>query len=407
MPTARTDASRAMVPKAALEAVVRAMGQKVVTEQDLFLEALKEREMSSHQALEAAQSKLSDAEATIKLLRKEAKASASELVKLQRTKETIAKNAASAEERHRKTSAAEVAALQKQLKKADAKLAHALKATERAAEQAERKHRVEVDRLTKSVEEAIAAAAQAEAEAEAADTTRATVDVASDDQVHLLDLPLTPSTKRLHSDLEEGKLVSVNSSPYGVSPATHDKAIKTVEKVWSTNPINIRTLEEHGIFVVIEYDPTEMTVDRDFQPAMSLAGWKLVLDQADLKTGENRKVNTFEFEDVTLAPDMTVTLWQTKKILDENAAKEVDDEFHFAWPGLRVDPGSEYELTLYDAENVIASSVSWPPRHLDLAVPAEMSAPSPKRLKRAHPPSPIEADSNEPAASQSDSCVVM
>ena len=60
--------------------------------------------------------------------------------------------------------------------------------------------------------------------------------------------------------------VQVNHSPYGVSPATHETAIKVVEKVWSTNPINIRTLEEHGVFVVIEYDPTELRVDWDDQP---------------------------------------------------------------------------------------------------------------------------------------------
>jgi DNA/RNA endonuclease YhcR with UshA esterase domain len=44
----------------------------------------------------------------------------------------------------------------------------------------------------------------------------------------------------------------MHTDPYAVSPATTvDSAIKTVEKVWSTNPINIRTLEEHGTFVVI------------------------------------------------------------------------------------------------------------------------------------------------------------
>ena len=62
----------------------------------------------------------------------------------------------------------------------------------------------------------------------------------------------------------------VNHNPYGVSPATQDAAIKVVEKVWSTNPINIRTLEEHGVFVVIEYDPTETRVGWEDQPPV---GW--------------------------------------------------------------------------------------------------------------------------------------
>lgn len=63
---------------------------------------------------------------------------------------------------------------------------------------------------------------------------------------------------------------------------------------------------------------------------MPLDGWKLVLDQADLGTGDNRKVTEYEFSGVELAPNATVTLWQTQQLLEENVDPE-DRGHNFAW----------------------------------------------------------------------------
>ena len=55
-----------------------------------------------------------------------------------------------------------------------------------------------------------------------------------------------------------------------------------------------------------------------------------MLDQADIGTGDNRKVTKLVFSGIELAPNATVTLWQTQQLLDENV--DSDDVGHnLAW----------------------------------------------------------------------------
>jgi hypothetical protein len=137
-----------------------------------------------------------------------------------------------------------------------------------------------------------------------------------------------------------------------------------------------------------------MRVGRDDQLPISLDSWTLTLEQGpsnphrfssvylhcrrvslcstdvrgvgapagDKGTGENHTTTSFEFADVTLTPNQTVTLWYSQKVLEENAADD-DDSYHCEWEGLKVGHNNEYVLTLYDDKDVVASSISWPPSH--------------------------------------------
>eukprot|EP00038_Savillea_parva_P011557 m.198357 g.198357 ORF g.198357 m.198357 type:complete len:413 (+) comp20418_c0_seq1:28-1266(+) len=377
-----------------LPAALRAMERQVVSEQELFVEAVRAREKAQQIVTERVQKKLDDAEKTIKALRKDAKAHAAEVSDLQAALAEAQEGATKDSE----NATLEVARLQRDLKATVARARESTRRTDRTHAKEVAELQAEITALRDAAAATATAApldASANSPAPSSKGTRtpgrtkrqrareANGDKdAGHDTVHL-DVPASPVTKRDHAEVDEGDVISVNASPFGVSPATHDTAIKVVEKVWSTNPINIRTLEEHGVFVVIEYDPTEMRVGPDEQPPISLDGWQLKLDQADLGSGANRKVTTYDFGDMTLVPDTTVTLWQTQQLLDENAVNE-PGHYHRAWPGLKVEGEREYELTLYDATHAIASSISWPPSY---AAPGPAShnhsatSPSPKRLR--------------------------
>lgn len=82
---------------------------------------------------------------------------------------------------------------------------------------------------------------------------------------------------------------------------------------------------------------------------------------ADLGTGNNRQVTEYTFSDVTLTPDATVTLWQSQAALEKNAPDD-DENYHCMWEGLEVGMDKEYELTLFDSDGEVASSVTWPPK---------------------------------------------